>query len=67
MQESIKASVAQTYPRVTYVSRFGGVGVGYLIDGKVYNSGGNGHYYPVDTQSYKEDNGEMYRNAIRGM
>jgi hypothetical protein len=67
MPEPVKESIARTNPRVTYVSRFGGIGVGYLIDGKVYRSGGNGWYYAEDVQTYNEDNGEGYRNAIRSM
>lgn len=62
----IKESEATQHPRVTYHSTFGGIGIGRLIEGKVYVSGGDGYYHEVKNLStYKNDGGRAYFNVYR--
>ena len=53
---------------VSTINSGGGIGLGYLYDGKVYQSCGNG-YYKCDgliyaIVDYKVDNGEYYKKQF---
>ena len=53
---------------VSTINSSGGIGLGYLYDGKVHQSCGNG-YYKCDGLmyaiiEYKEDDGEYYRKQF---
>ena len=70
MKDTIRASVAEQGERVTTHNKFGGMGLGYIVDGIVYMSSGNGWYqnaetnvFPLDT--YDHDNGDGYLNQAR--
>lgn len=63
----MKASEAQGFPWVTYLTTYGGVGKGKLVDGLVLKSSGNGYYMKVEQLvGYLEDGGGGYREALRG-
>lgn len=66
MRTTIKASEAQRGRSATTVSKFGGIGLCRLVDGRPWISGGNGFYYEAkaDTRIVR-DGGEGYREAIR--
>lgn len=56
----------------TYTSNYGGVGLGYEIDGVVVVSGGNGFYYPQaegfgGLASFVPDDGAGYMAKVRGL
>ena len=56
----------------TWVSKFGGVGLGYEIDGVVVTSAGNGWYYPQSASpsglsSFEADGGVGYMNRVRSI
>lgn len=56
----------------TYTSTYGGVGLGYEIDGVVVVSGGNGWYYPQIERSggiasFVADGGDGYLARVRGL
>jgi hypothetical protein len=71
----LRASVAESLgDQVTTYCRLGGVGLGRLVDGKVYESGGNGFYYeagsadePFGLVRYEVDDGEGYLAAVRAV
>ena len=53
---------------VSTINSGGGIGLGYLYDGKVYQSCGNG-YYKCDglmyaITNYKVDDGQYYKNQF---
>lgn len=61
-----KSEVTERGEKVSYVTQYGGIGLGYVVEGVVVNSGGNGWYYPVENvQSYHRDNGDMYMGRVR--
>ena len=63
--ETIKGSVARTTGlKGTYQSEYGGIGLGYLVDGIAYKDGGNGHYYEVKVKWFYADGGEGYLAAV---
>jgi hypothetical protein len=69
---SLKASVAERGERVTTVSNHGGIGLGYLVDGVVYKSGGNGWYYPAaegfgGLKTFYRDGGADYPKAVNSL
>jgi hypothetical protein len=63
----LKASIAEKHEIVATISRYGGIGLGRLVEGTVYRSGGNGFYYPAPELAYRRDGGEGYRRALRGL
>jgi hypothetical protein len=68
----LKASEAERGELVTTHSAYGGVGLGRLVGGVVYRSGGNGFYYPADEgpgglKDYDRDQGAGYRARLRGL
>lgn len=64
----IRASEAETYPRVTYYTTDGGTGVGHYIEGAVYHSAGNGFYVAVENvKEFDNDDGEGYKRKVREM
>jgi hypothetical protein len=57
---------------VSTISSYGGTGAALELDGQVYQSGGNGWYYPIETcmgapHQIIRDGGETYRQAIMGL
>ena len=46
--------------RLTYKSVNGSVGLGYLVNGDIYRSCGNGYYQKINVVSFTLDNGEGY-------
>ncbi len=52
MANFLEASVAEKGERVTTRGNFGVTGLGRLVDGLVYQSGGNGYYYRTETRIY---------------
>jgi len=68
MEKIIKESEARKGVAVTYITKAGGIGFGYLLGEDVYKSGGNGFYYVAeDILNYLKDGGAQYRKAIRGI
>jgi hypothetical protein len=69
---AIPESKAKTGELVTTRSAYGGVGLGRLVNGQVYRSGGNGFYYPADEgpgglKDYERDGGAGYYDRLRGL
>jgi len=72
MSAGLKHSEAIKGIPVTTVNSAGGIGFGYLVDGRVWKT--TGSVYAIDaTQDvfpmmyYVEDNGERYRQATKGI
>lgn len=66
----IKASIAETQGTpISTRSAHDGIGFGYLMDGEVYVSMGNGFYAtgpgPFPPTMYRDDSGAAYRQAVR--
>lgn len=63
----IKASEAHRHPIVTtHNARYGSTGLGRLVDGVLYISGGNGWYYSaIEGQTWTADHGAGYRERVR--
>ena len=63
--------VTKTGKKGTTISKRGGIGLGYQLDGpgsEVVQSGGNGWYYPVEEGTeFVPDNGKGYMLAVRQM
>ena len=65
---AVKASVAEAYPMATTYGRLGSIGLGHVINGQLYISGGNGRYCPdVQDLQYKADGGAGYRAAVASL
>ena len=61
----IPASVALTGRPVTTRCKLGGIGLAHLVDGRTWQSGGNGFYYETEADAEMiDDNGDGYREAI---
>ena len=72
MSQGLKHSEAIKGEPVTTINSAGGIGFGYLVNGVVWKT--TGSYYAVDAtqdvfpmQSYKQDGGEGYRKATKGI
>ena len=63
----IRASEARAGLRVSYTGYYGEVGAGYLKDGKVYKSCGNGLYQERPVRKYYVDNGQRYIDKVSGL
>lgn len=51
----------------TYRGTNGGIGLGYLLHGMVYVSGGNGFAYHREVTEFQADGGRGYIAAVRGL
>ena len=65
----IKESLAKTGKLVTTLSKFDGIGIGYLLAGVVYEPLGNGFcadakISPFPVVAYLRDNGAGYKEAV---
>ena len=66
----IKGSIIESLGKaVTTLSKCDGIGFGYLYEGKVYESLGNGYYEfatisPFPVIAYVIDNGKAYKEAF---
>jgi len=68
VHKPLSKSLVQTKGRKgTYVSKLGGTGLGYEVEGLIYNSGGNGFYYVQEVLSFTPDSGESYMRKVKGM
>ena len=63
---NVQQSVAVQFPAVTTRSEYG-IGMGRLIGGMVFQSGGNGFYYHKPELQYLDDEGEGYLVAVRAL
>lgn len=66
----LPASQARKGEMVTTYSEHGGIGIGYLVDGTVYET--TGSFYAIDATCsvqpmtrYERDNGNGYNNAVK--
>ena len=62
-----KSVVLEKGEKVSFVSARGGLGLGYLVDGYIYESCGNGFYVVVDVKVFTRDGGKMYVDKIKSL
>ncbi len=62
-----KSIVEKEGKKGSYITSYGAIGLGYLVNGYVYSSCGNGYYGIVDVKVFCKDNGKMYIDKVKSL
>jgi len=62
-----KSKIMKEGKRGTYITKYGGTGLGYQYQNKIYKSCGNGYYEDITEKidKFYNDNGQKYIEKIK--